>query len=284
MLRTLLILGRTSNLPTVWTNVLAGWFLAGGTWTGGLAAMLMGISLLYVAGMTLNDAFDAGWDREYAPERPIPSGAISPGAAWLLGGGQLLAGAGIVLWFSPGSWTWIAGLVGAILLYDAIHKKTALAVLVMGVCRGLVYFAAASAVDPNRLPWWAAVGTAIYVVGITVLARSERASIESRSLGSRLAPLWLIAPVITGFVATAPDPLAKLFTLAWFLPLVAWCCRSLINQRVTGAVGPMVGRLIAGIVLIDAAVLGASGQLIPTAVAFVLLPVTVLMQRRIPAT
>ena len=29
-LRTLLVLGRVSNLPTVWSNCFAGWLLAGG--------------------------------------------------------------------------------------------------------------------------------------------------------------------------------------------------------------------------------------------------------------
>ena len=284
MLRTLLILGRTSNLPTAWTNVLAGWFLAGGGWSLGLVGVLVGISLLYVAGMTLNDAFDAKWDRKHAPERPIPSGAISHRAVWIMGGVQLVAGSGILVASSPVSWPWIAGLVGAILLYDAIHKRTALAVLAMGACRGLVYLVAGSAVDGGQLGWWAAVGTSVYVVGITVIARSERTFDQPSTLGNRLAPLWLAAPLVTGFLAAPPDPMTQLVALAWFIPLVAWCCRSLINLEVTGAIGPMVGQLIAGIVLIDAALLGAAGHVVPALVALALLPVTILLQRRIPAT
>ena len=92
MLRTLLILGRVSNLPTVWTNVLAGWFLAGGDWSLEIVWLAAGISLLYVAGMTLNDAFDASWDREHAPERPIPSGAIAERTVWTVGFAQTIAG------------------------------------------------------------------------------------------------------------------------------------------------------------------------------------------------
>ena len=77
MLRTVLVLGRTSNLPTVWTNVLAGWFLAGGSWDWQIAWLALAVSALYLGGMTLNDAFDVKWDREHAQERPVPSGAIS---------------------------------------------------------------------------------------------------------------------------------------------------------------------------------------------------------------
>src|SRR4051812_7533986 len=49
-LRTALRLGRVSNLPTVWTNVLAGIALAGGDPTLGRAAPLaLAVSLFYVA-------------------------------------------------------------------------------------------------------------------------------------------------------------------------------------------------------------------------------------------
>src|SRR5690606_691834 len=88
---------RVSNLPTVWTNAMAGWFLSGGAWTGELGWVALGMSLLYVAGMTLNDAFDAAWDRQHAPARPIPSGRISAKSVWILGAAQGVAGVCILL-------------------------------------------------------------------------------------------------------------------------------------------------------------------------------------------
>src|SRR5947199_337043 len=58
-LTTLLRLGRVSNLPTVWTNVLAGAVLAGGDWRSWrLGFVLLAMSLFYVGGMYLNDYFD----------------------------------------------------------------------------------------------------------------------------------------------------------------------------------------------------------------------------------
>ena len=45
-LRTLLILGRVSNLPTVWLNCLAGWRLGGGGNYWKLPFLLLGLSLL----------------------------------------------------------------------------------------------------------------------------------------------------------------------------------------------------------------------------------------------
>ncbi|MEM7700142.1 MAG: UbiA family prenyltransferase, partial [Verrucomicrobiota bacterium] len=124
MLRTLLILGRISNLPTVWTNVLVGWFLCGGNWSMALLMVISAVSLLYIAGMTLNDAFDAAWDREHAPERPIPAGDISRKAVAILGICQLLAGYGLIAVFDQGL-IWGGALVLSILAYNWLHKRFA---------------------------------------------------------------------------------------------------------------------------------------------------------------
>src|SRR5689334_25098030 len=75
-LRSLLLLGRVSNLPTVWSNCLAGWMLSeGGSW-GRFALLGFAATCLYVGGMYLNDAFDSQVDRQHRPERPVRSKAI----------------------------------------------------------------------------------------------------------------------------------------------------------------------------------------------------------------
>ena len=88
-------LGRVSNLPTVWTNVLAGAVLAGRATVGpGRAgrSLALALSLFYVGGMYLNDAFDREIDARERPERPIPSGRIGAGEVFALGFGLLGAG------------------------------------------------------------------------------------------------------------------------------------------------------------------------------------------------
>lgn len=68
-------LGRVSNLPTVWTNALAGAALAGGEpWQAAMLPLLLALSLFYVGGMYLNDAFDRDIDARERPARPIPAG------------------------------------------------------------------------------------------------------------------------------------------------------------------------------------------------------------------
>jgi 4-hydroxybenzoate polyprenyltransferase len=71
---TLLRLGRVSNLPTVWTNVLAGAVLGSGDWRSWhLGLVLIAMSLFYVGGMYLNDYFDRRSMPASGPQ-PIPSG------------------------------------------------------------------------------------------------------------------------------------------------------------------------------------------------------------------
>src|SRR6266487_2708079 len=95
--RTLLILGRVSNLPTVWSNCTAGWLLGGGGTVWILVVICLGATCLYIGGMFLNDAFDVEFDREYRNERPIPSGQITLDAVWRWGFGWLGAGTVILV-------------------------------------------------------------------------------------------------------------------------------------------------------------------------------------------
>ncbi len=287
MLRTILILGRVSNLPTVWTNALAGWFLAGGGWDRELLWIEIGVSLLYVAGMTLNDAFDAEWDRKHAPERPIPSGAISAKAVWMLGIVQMLAGAAVWLLATDVDWRWLVGLVAAILLYDWIHKRTLLAVLVMGSCRGLVYLGAASAmINASAFPsllWVLVLSVIAYVAGITVSARSERGPDAPRWekwLGTALAyaPLFVL---VLAPQQMEPSATKTVFWVTTAVFLLGWITISSRLLKVDK--GLAIPLLIAGISLIDGVAL-LFGNPLAGAVCFLLLPVTLLFQRFIPAT
>ena len=54
LLRTLLVVGRVSNLPTLWSNCLAGWWLGGAGNPEQLSLLVAGASLLYLSGTELD--------------------------------------------------------------------------------------------------------------------------------------------------------------------------------------------------------------------------------------
>src|SRR3954466_15018571 len=120
---TLLKLGRVSNLPTVWTNTLAGALVAGGTWQDAhLTIVIVAMSLFYEGGMFLNDYFDREIDARQRPERPIPSFLIAPRTVASIGFALLTAGLallGIVGLEPLGLGLLLAALIVA---YDLRHK------------------------------------------------------------------------------------------------------------------------------------------------------------------
>ena len=165
--RVLLVLGRVSNLPTVWSNCLAAWLLGGeGPWDR-FGLLCLGATLLYSGGMFLNDAFDVGFDRRYRSERPIVSGQVSLRFVWIAG--TTLLGIGWLVIVPLGSNAAFFGilLVLGIVFYNWIHKRTSLAPLLMACCRFLLYLMSASAAQLgfSQAVVWFALALFCYKIG-----------------------------------------------------------------------------------------------------------------------
>lgn len=317
LLRTLLILGRVSNLPTVWSNCLAGWLLAGGGACSRFAVLGGGASLLYLGGMFLNDACDVRFDTAHRQERPIPSGAIPARAVWLcsavllLGGGVLLALLGLTTALVT------LGLVLCIAMYDLVHKRTVLAPLLMAGCRFLLYLVAGSAAlgGINAKPLWCAGALAAYIVGLSFIARKEsdrgcpqpQRADEAESLANNqrclasegaaaedsrapnlihlnllMLPLF-IAPLITGHLHVTPENNVTLGLAG--VGYVGWVIWSLWHMIKGGppAIGRTVSALLAGIVLVDMLAVQGGGGMMPLAF-LALFASALILQRTIPAT
>jgi hypothetical protein len=282
-LRTLLILGRVSNLPTVWSNCLAGWWLGGGENFGKLPLLFLGVSALYTGGMFLNDAFDADFDRQRRAERPVPSGAISLAAVWRWGWAWLALGllCLTILGKTPGA----LGVVLAIciVIYDATHKAIPVSPWLMGMCRFWVYVIAGStgALDLNGWPIWCGVALALYVAGLGCVARRE----SSR----KPIPWWplalLAAPIVLAMMMDTGDSRLPGVWLSLILALwVAYCTRTIFQPGEVN-VTRIVSGLLSGIVLVDWLAVGPllSHQL-STVLFLALFGATLWLQRFVPAT
>ena len=280
-LRVLLVLGRVSNLPTVWSNCLAAWLLGGGGTGVRFAVLCAGATLLYTGGMFLNDAFDQAFDRQYRPERPIVCGQITAKWVWILGGIWLFLGTLCIGVLGGLSGVLALVLVAAIVLYDAVHKRTTMGPFLMAGCRFLLYLVAGSAAQGiiGRGVWWAAAALGVYIVGLSFLARGESTGANAM----RWPTLFLFAPILIGLAGTAklgpPTLIAAAGQGIWTL----WCLwgrpkskRYFFRNEIAG--------LLAGIVLVDW--LAAAPQIPPEyALVFVGLFLGALFfQRFAPAT
>ena len=131
---------RLVRAPAVFSALgdpLAGLLLDGERLDAGRAARLSAASaLIYLAGMALNDLADREEDARERPERPIPSGAVSPSAAVIVGGSLLFAGT-LAASRSGARWTGPA-LAGAVVAYDfQLKHSDTLGPIAMGACRAL---------------------------------------------------------------------------------------------------------------------------------------------------
>lgn len=288
-LRTLLVLGRVSNLPTVWTNAAVGWFLSGGGWTTELAWLIAGISLLYIAGMTLNDAFDAEWDRQHAPDRPIPSGRISLKAVWLIGWLQKITGVALLAMLTSAHLLVVGALFLAVQIYNVFHKRWKGSVLFMGLCRALVYVVAASAVpdqtDSLVVPGIVialAVGAVLHVAGITLAARSEHLGTPTGLPFPRRILLTL--PVLYPLLAFRFVPSTPLWIAVSAVGALAiWTWLVIARRAMIESVPRGVAFSIAGIAFYDAAVLAFADWRAAVAAALCF-GLALVAQRMIPAT
>ena len=278
-LRAWLVLTRGSNLPTVWSNLVGGWLLGyvytdRFPWATGLLVslfgLLLGVSLIYVGGMILNDAFDARWDTERRSTRPIPAGIVSARAAFIVGGLALFFGAWFTVAASLGGHRGITSalvllLVAGVLVYDRWHKGVAWAPAVMGLCRALLpligFFAVGGLIDGPHFRGWNLVALLAYpcvlwllTFSITLVARHEA--------GPGMPPKWAegllyLVPVPLALVQCLPD-VNGVTKVSFFGCLLFWAWVYGSNRRhpLPAGVGRRVADRLAAFPLVDFAAAG----------------------------
>ncbi|MGE3313009.1 MAG: UbiA family prenyltransferase [Limisphaerales bacterium] len=290
-LRPWLILGRVSNLPTVWSNCLAAWLLGGGGSPGRLMLALLGGSLIYVAGMFLNDACDVEFDRVHRGERPIPSGEVTVPQVWVAGLGLLLAGWICLVLLGTAGMILGVLLLMAVMAYDFVHKSVSFSPVLMAACRFFLFLAAGSAAAEGIVgrTVWSGLVLALYIVGLSYVARCESAG----GLKAAWPFLLLGAPIaLAGFV-NAPSSWRNGTVLMPVVLLVIWTlrCQTLIFRASRGApsagggegVRAGVSGLLAGIVWVDVvAVMPAAWPM--GGVFLGLFVLSLVLQRVVPAT
>lgn len=301
---------RFANVLTAVADVAMGYLVTHGDLQPVEHFVLLAVAscLLYLSGMVLNDVFDANVDARDRPQRPIPSGRVSLSAATAIGWAMLASGV-LVAWFvSFIESDWRPGLVATLLavcvvLYDAVLKRTPLAPLAMGACRSLnVLLGMSLAPLATQAPspfvrwgmpaaWLIAIGIGLYIVGVTIFARTEaRASNRVRLIGGLVVLLVGMTLLAATPALSQHDPPLFVSRYGWYL---LWGLLALVTARRCGLaiadpspprVQAAVRHCVQSIIVLDAAVcVGYAGQIWGLAVLSLIFP-TVFLAQRLKAT
>lgn len=235
---------------------------------GSVVGLSVASVLLYAAGTTLNDYFDADEDERERPERPIPSGDVSRTSALVFGVALLSGGVAVALLSAgPTAGVVAATLATLILLYDAVFKGSVAGFVFMGASRGTnVLLGVSVALSPTALPTWALVVPVVitlYIASVTYMADHETSEGDSGPVVVAMGGVAVAVGGVAGTVflrsPTLPEAVVSAVLLVGF---VAWTGRALRRAYLSptpGTVGPAVGACVLGLVALTASFAAAGG-------------------------
>lgn len=258
-LHALLATARVANVPSVVSNVWLGVMVGMLRSDAGLADRVDGVTvlfilplagvMLYLAGNFFNDWMDQKWDVSHRPERALPRGLFRPalyaGLALLLG----MLGVGMAAWTSLMSGMVAAGIGFWIVVYTLLHKRTAWAVIPMGLCRALLPVMGCVAIFPYvDAVWPAACALLCYIMGLSLSARYESMAEPPRRVAVMARGLLLGAAVLVAW-GNKGLLVGQLSSVIGVLPYLVWTslCLRIWRQPVP----LLVSRLLAGIPWVD---------------------------------
>jgi len=287
---------------TVVADVTMGWLVTRGSWNPWFvfALLVFASSCLYLAGMVLNDVYDAEIDARERPERPIPSGRISRAAASRLGWVLLVPGLAVVWLLSVLVGSYGPGVIGSILailvwLYNAVAKRSPFAPIAMASCRFLNVVLAMCLATFAPLPLENAtpttaeraigLGVFLYIAGATWFARTEARSSDRWHLAGGMLTMLvgLFCYWASPILAHSRPAFATSGNMGWAVLWIAIgavilrrCALAVVAPK-PHAVQNAVRTALRSLIVIDAAVvLGFCGPLWGCAVLVLLAPMLLL--------
>ncbi len=275
---------RLPNIFTAMADILAGYFLSGAAGQPlALVALLGASAALYGGGCALNDYQDRHEDRRLRPERPIPAGDITPGAALTVA--LVLFGLALICGMAADGHApaITMALLGLILAYDCGVKRFYLAgALTMGCCRGANLLLGASLVPLSPHVTVAAFCSLAYVTALTMVADQEE---KKPAAGAVTGALLLCIGLLLFFIVFSGRQPYQVAGIAFLVLFAGVTLPPLLACRRTGTgIHRAVRRMILGIVVLDGYY--AAGQAGVTAglLVLALLGPAILLKKKIVMT
>lgn len=262
---------------TVPGDCLAGAAAAG--WPHGRRSALLPVAstCLYWAGMALNDYADREQDAVERPERPIPSGRVSPATALAVATGLTAAGVATAALAGGRRSALVAGaLAVTVWAYDLSPKTGPLSVAGMATARGLDVLLGAggpsSSSASSSVRGWAALAPSLapslllatHTASVTGLSRGEvhgSSSATARRALAATAAVGALAPLTaaTGRRRGWPRAAVSLAAAALYARTVGTAQRAAVDSPDAATVRRATGAGIRGMVPLQASLLAAGG-------------------------
>ncbi|SDT39543.1 SCO3242 family prenyltransferase [Jiangella sp. DSM 45060] len=252
-LRDIAELVRAPAALTVPGDSLAGAAAAGFPYGARTAVTPLASACLYWAGMALNDYADRDLDRVERPERPIPSGRVTPSEALGLAAGLTAAGLGLAAVAGGRRALRVAvPLAAAVWTYDLLAKPTPAGPVVMAAARGLdVLLGAGGRERAAALP---ALAVATHTAGVTVLSRGE---VHGGSVSS--ARVALGATATAAAAAVVPVRPAAVVAAGTYVATVGRAQLDASRTPDAATVRSATGAGVRGVIPLQSALLARSG-------------------------
>jgi 4-hydroxybenzoate polyprenyltransferase len=205
---------RLSLAPSAAADVLAGLvFGGGGSWparatTWWLVPASLGV---YHGALALNDWNDRQHDARTRADRPLPSGAVSPRIALVLGLGLVAAGVACASLARHECGLWMGAVALLALLYDFRGRGAWIGPLLLGACRagnlGSGIFGRRRELELGfeLAPFLPCAAYGLYVFLVSRLGRMEDAE-DARPLAQRPRVLLLASALVLAASASLPSP------------------------------------------------------------------------------
>lgn len=281
-LKAYLQLTRPANIITAIADILAGVAIATFSFSmedinlTKVAFLCLSTIGLYGGGIVFNDIFDLELDKIERPERVIPSGKVSKNNAIIFG--FLLLALGVFAALANSSISSLIALSVAIcaLIYDKYGKHYSFfGPINMGLCRGGNLILGMSIIETAISQWWwIGILPVCYIAAITMISRGEVRGGNKNTLYFA-AFLYVLVSTFQLFISFN---LGNLLITLGFVILHIYLIFNPLIKAISNPVGPNIGKAVkAGVlslIVMDAAWVSVSGNIILAIAVLCLLPIS----------
>ncbi len=238
---------------SVISNVLVAHALAthGEILWDGLVLTLIASLCLYFGGMVLNDCFDYSEDCRDRPQRPLPSRQINLNTAWIVGWMLVLLGCLTAALVNQRMLMISVVLAVLIVVYDSNRLPAWPRAIIMGLCRYVNWLLALTVLPLSAISILLPLPVFFYVVGLTRLSQVETTEAPRARVYELLAiVMFAIVILITVAKLSVLSAIVLIALGGYYLTIIL----PLLSPHTPGQVQKTVGKLVFGLMPLDAAI------------------------------